>query len=192
MDSIGAALAVSAIRITPSRSTVTSLAPASLAARIARAMSACVEADIDGLVASWVGHDKSLTILDVSELPSDVASDVVGLLLRIVYDTLFWAGSLGISGRAQPLLIVVDEAHRFLPEGGDSSCHRILTRIAKEGRKYGVGLVVITQRPSEVDATVLSQCGTMIALRTTNPGDRTRIAAAFPMTSVASSISCLR
>ncbi|MCP1842141.1 DNA helicase HerA-like ATPase [Bradyrhizobium sp. USDA 4538] len=139
-----------------------------------------VEADIDGLVASWVGHDKPLTILDVSELPSDVAGDVVGLLLRIVYDTVFWAGSLAISGRSQPLLIVIDEAHRFLPEGSDSSCHRILTRIAKEGRKYGVGLVVVTQRPSEVDATVLSQCGTMIALRTTNPGDRTRVAAAFP------------
>jgi len=139
-----------------------------------------IQADIDGLVASWVGHDKPLTILDVSELPSDIASDVIGLLLRIVYDTLFWAGSLAISGKAQPLLIVVDEAHRFLPEGGDSSCHRILTRVAKEGRKYGVGLTVVTQRPSEVDATVLSQCGTMIALRTTNPGDRGRVAAAFP------------
>ncbi|WP_206078662.1 helicase HerA-like domain-containing protein [Allomesorhizobium camelthorni] len=139
-----------------------------------------VDADIDGLVASWVGHDKPITILDVSELPSDVASDVVGLLLRIVYDTLFWAGSLEISGKAQPLLIIVDEAHRFLPEGGDSSCHRILTRVAKEGRKYGVGLTVVTQRPSEIDVTVLSQCGTMIALRTTNPGDRSRVAAAFP------------
>ena len=139
-----------------------------------------VNADIDGLVASWVGHDKPLTILDISELPSDVASDVVGLLLRIVCDTLFWAGSLRISGKAQPLLIVVDEAHRFLAEGGDTSCHRILTRVAKEGRKYGIGLAVVTQRPSEVDATVLSQCGTMIALRTTNPGDRSRVAAAFP------------
>lgn len=143
-------------------------------------LSGKVNADIDGLVASWVGHDKPLTIIDVSELPSDVASDVVGLLLRIVYDTLFWAGSLGISGEAQPLLIVVDEAHRFLPDSGDSSCHRILTRVAKEGRKYGVGLVVVTQRPSEIDATVLSQCGTMIALRTTNPGDRSRVASAFP------------
>jgi DNA helicase HerA-like ATPase len=57
---------------------------------------------------------------------------------------------------------------------------RILTRVAKEGRKYGVGLVVITQRPSEVDATILSQCGTMIALRTTSPQDRSRVAAAFP------------
>jgi len=139
-----------------------------------------IGADIDGLVASWVGNDKPLTVLDVSELPSDVAADVVGLLLRIVYDTLFWAGSLAISGKSQPLLIVVDEAHRFLPDGGDSSCHRILTRIAKEGRKYGVGLAIVTQRPSEVDTTVLSQCGTMIALRTTNPGDRGRVAAAFP------------
>lgn len=136
--------------------------------------------DIDGLVASWVGHDRPLSILDVSELPSDIAGDVVGLLIRIVYDTLLWAGTLAISGKAQPLLIVVDEAHRFLPEGGDSSCHRILTRVAKEGRKYGVGLAVVTQRPSEVDSTVLSQCGTMIALRTTSPQDRSRVAAAFP------------
>jgi len=143
-------------------------------------LSGRVENDIDGLVSSWVGHDKPLTILDVSELPSDVASDVVGLLIRTVYDTLFWAGSLAVSGKTQPLLIVVDEAHRFLPEGGNGSCHRILTRIAKEGRKYGIGLAVVTQRPSDVDATVLSQCGTMIALRTTSPQDRTRVAAAFP------------
>lgn len=136
--------------------------------------------DLNRLVAEWVGHEKPLTILDVSELPSDVAGDVIGLLVRIVYDTLHWAGSLAVSGRAQPLLIVVDEAHRFLPEGEDTSCHRILKRIAKEGRKYGVGLMVVTQRPSEIDATVLSQCGTMIALRTTNPGDRGRVAAAFP------------
>jgi DNA helicase HerA-like ATPase len=143
-------------------------------------LSGRVKADIDGLVCSWVGHDKAITVLDVSELPSDVASDVVGLLIRIVYDTLFWAGSLAISGKAQPLLIIVDEAHRFLPEGGDGSCHRILTRVAKEGRKYGVGLAVVTQRPSEIDVSVLSQCGTMIALRTTSPQDRTRVAAAFP------------
>lgn len=139
-----------------------------------------VTRDIGELVASWVGAEKPLTIIDVSELPSDIGSDVVGLLLRIVYDTLFWAGGLPISGKLQPLLIVLDEAHRFLPEGGDSSCHRILGRVAKEGRKYGVGLMVVTQRPSEIDATVLSQCGTMIALRTTNPGDRSRVAAAFP------------
>jgi DNA helicase HerA-like ATPase len=139
-----------------------------------------VEADIDGLIASWVGGADPLSILDVSELPSDVAGDVVGLMLRIVYDTLFWAGSRAISGKSQPLLIVIDEAHRFLPKDGVGSCHRILTRISKEGRKYGVGLVIVTQRPSEIDGTVLSQCGTMIALRTTSPLDRSRVAAAFP------------
>lgn len=139
-----------------------------------------ITADVDQLVSSWVGSDKPLSILDVSELPADVAGDVVGLLLRIVYDMLFWAGSQPVSGKSQPLLIVVDEAHRFLPEGSDTSSHRILTRIAKEGRKYGVGLLVVTQRPSELDSTVLSQCGTMIALRTTNPSDRSRVAAAFP------------
>lgn len=139
-----------------------------------------IASDIDGLVASWVGHELPLTILDVSELPSEIATDVVGLLLRVIYDTLFWAGSQPVSGRAQPLLIVIDEAHRFLPEGGDTSCQRILTKVAKEGRKYGVGVLVVTQRPSDIDATILSQCGTMIALRTTNPGDRSKVAAAFP------------
>ncbi len=136
--------------------------------------------DLDSVVSSWIGHNFALSILDVSELPSDVASTVVGLVVRIVYDTLFWAGSLPIGGRQQPLMIVVDEAHRFLPEGQETSAHRILGRIAKEGRKYGVGLMVVTQRPSEIDSTVLSQCGTMIALRTTNPSDRSRVSAAFP------------
>jgi DNA helicase HerA-like ATPase len=139
--------------------------------------------DLDGLIASWVGHAGILTILDVSELPADVASGLVGLLIRLVYDTLLWAGSLPVGGRSQPLLIVLDEAHRFLPavaEGQQTSAHRTLTRIAKEGRKYGVGLMVVTQRPSEIDATILSQCGSMIALRTTNPNDRARVASAFP------------
>lgn len=138
------------------------------------------QADLDSVVSSWIGHDAALSILDVSELPSDVASNVVGLVVRIVYDTLFWAGSLAIGGRQQPLMIVVDEAHRFLPEGQETSAHRILSRVAKEGRKYGVGLMVVTQRPSEIDSTVLSQCGTMIALRTTNPSDRSRVAGSFP------------
>jgi hypothetical protein len=139
-----------------------------------------IVSDLDTVVRSWVGSDKALTIFDVSELPSEVASTVVGLVIRVVYDTLFWAGASAIGGRAQPLMIVVDEAHRFIPDGVESSAHRVLGKIAKEGRKYGVGLTVITQRPSEIDSTVLSQCGTMIALRTTNPSDRGRVAAAFP------------
>lgn len=139
-----------------------------------------VESDLAGLLASWVGHDRPLTVLNIADIPSDVAADLVGLLVRIVYETLYWADTAPMSGRNQPLLIILDEAHRFLPDGADSAAFRTLTRIAKEGRKYGVGLMVVTQRPGEIDGTVLSQCGTMIALRTTNPKDRSRVASAFP------------
>lgn len=136
--------------------------------------------DLHDLVQSWVGHDKPLTVLDVSGLPPEVLSTVVGTLIRIVYDLLYWALDLPISGQNQPLLVVLEEAHIFLPEGGDSAAHRTITRIAKEGRKYGVGLCVVTQRPGEIESTVLSQCGTMIALRLTNSADRTKVEAAMP------------
>jgi hypothetical protein len=136
--------------------------------------------DLHDLVKSWVGHNKPLTILDVSGLPSEVLSTIVGTVIRIVYDTLFWALDLPISGRKQPLLIVLEEAHIFLPEGGDSAAHRTVSKIAKEGRKYGIGLCAVTQRPVEIDSTVLSQCGTVIALRLSNSADRTKVEAAMP------------
>jgi len=136
--------------------------------------------DLDSLVSSWVGHDRPVTVLDVSSLPSEITSTVVGTLLRIVYDTLFWAGNSPISGKEQPLLLVLEEAHLFLPEGQESAAHRTVKKIAKEGRKYGVGLLIVTQRPSEIDATALSQCGTMIALRMSNSTDRSKVSGAMP------------
>jgi len=139
-----------------------------------------IKGDLHDLVKSWVGHDNPLTVLDVSGLPSEVLSAIVGTLIRIAYDMLFWAFDLPISGRNQPLLIVLEEAHIFLPEGGDSAAHRTISRIAKEGRKYGIGLCVVTQRPVEIESTVLSQCGTMIALRLTNSTDRAKVEAAMP------------
>ena len=136
--------------------------------------------DLHDLVRSWVGHDKALTVLDVSGLPSEVLSTVVGTLVRIVYDTLFWALDLLISGQRQPLLVLLEEAHLFLPEGIDSPAHRTISKVAKEGRKYGIGLGVVTQRPIEIDSTVLSQCGTLIALRLTNSADRGKVESAMP------------
>jgi DNA helicase HerA-like ATPase len=149
-------------------------------AQLSPSLDGAVAQDLDALVAAWVGHPKPVTILDVSGTPSEILPTIVGTLVRIVYDILFWAGSLPISGRNQPLLVVVDEAHRFVPEKGDSSAHRILSMVAKEGRKYGVGLAIVTQRPSEIDSTILSQCGSMIALRLTNDADRSKIAAVIP------------
>lgn len=138
------------------------------------------EVDLDWLVRSWIGHDRPITVLDVSGLPAEVLSIIVGTLFRIIYDMLFWAADLDVGGRKQPLLIALEEAHIFLPEGIDSPAHRSVARIAKEGRKYGVGLCVVTQRPTEIDSAILSQCGTMIALRLTNPSDRGRVEATMP------------
>jgi DNA helicase HerA-like ATPase len=139
-----------------------------------------VQSDLDSLVRDWIGHDKPITIFDLSGLPSEVLPTIVGTMLRVIYDMLFWGQDLPIGGRQQPLLVIVDEAHRFLPEGGDTSAHRTLSTIAKEGRKYGTGLMLVTQRPSEIDTAVLSQCGSLIALRITNSADRGKVAAAVP------------
>lgn len=139
-----------------------------------------VQADLDELVRDWAGHDRPVTIFDVSGLPSDVLPTIVGTMLRVIYDMLFWAQDLAAGGREQPLLVVIDEAHRFVPEGADTPAHRTLSTIAKEGRKYGVGLMLVSQRPSEIDSAILSQCGSLVALRVTNSADRAKVSASVP------------
>jgi hypothetical protein len=143
-------------------------------------LDAHVTEDLATLVATWVGGPKQVTIVDVSGIPSEVLGTVVGTMMQLVYDTLFWGMALPVGGREQPLLVVVDEAHRFLPGDGGGIAAAVFAKIAKEGRKYGVGLLVVTQRPSDVDPGVLSQCGTMIALRVTNPADKAAVAATVP------------
>ena len=71
-------------------------------------------------------------------------------------------------------------AHRIVPEGKETSANGIVNKIVKEGRKYGVGLLVVSQRPSDIDAGVLSQCGSMISLRLSNPTDRSRVSSTIP------------
>lgn len=139
-----------------------------------------VGADLDALVRDWTGHDRPVTIFDVSDLPSEILPTIVGTMLRVIYDMLFWAQDLAVGGREQPLLVVIDEAHRFVPEGADSPAHRTLSTIAKEGRKYGVGLMLVSQRPSEIESALLSQCGSLLALRVTNSADRANVAASVP------------
>lgn len=139
-----------------------------------------IRADLDTLLIKWIGGDRPITVLDVSGLPPEVLGTVVGTMLRLIYDALFWAMNLPVGGRQQPLLLVLEEAHRFLPADDQTAAHRAVARIAKEGRKYGVGLMVVTQRPSDIDSAVLSQCGTMIALRVTNGNDRGAVAGMVP------------
>ena len=130
-----------------------------------------VEKDLDGLLASWLGDDKPISILDLSGVPPSIQSEVVGALLRIVYEALFWARDIPEGGRERPLLLVLEEAHAYLTaEQGAASA--AVKRVAKEGRKYGIGIMLVSQRPSEIESTILSQCGTLFALRLTNSGDR--------------------
>ena len=134
-----------------------------------------VEEDLDRLLASWLGDEKPVTILDLSGASPAIQSELVGTLLRLVYDALFWARNLPEGGRERPLLVVLEEAHTYL--GGDrrGSASSAIQRIAKEGRKYGIGIMLVSQRPSEIDSTILSQCGTMFALRLTNDADRNHV-----------------
>lgn len=139
-----------------------------------------VEADLDALVGEWIGHDLPISVFDMSSLPSEMLPTIVGTILRVIYDIILWGQDLDIGGRNQPLLVVIDEAHLFIPDGDDSLANRMLSMLAKEGRKYGIGLVLVSQRPSELDGTVLSQCGSFIAMRLTNASDQSRVAQTVP------------
>ncbi|MFH1238254.1 MAG: ATP-binding protein [archaeon] len=137
-----------------------------------------VKKDLDDLLFMWLGDEKPVTILDLSGIPSEIVASISGALLNTVYDALFWGQNTKVGGKQQPLLIVLEEAHNYLKAGESSISSRTVQNIAKEGRKYGVGLLLVTQRPSELDETVLSQCGTMIALRMNNSKDRGHIKSA--------------
>lgn len=136
------------------------------------------ENDLDAMFLKWLGNELPITILDLSGIPSEITSSISGTLLKIIYDGLFWGVNTKVGGKNQPLLIVLEEAHSYLKAGEHSISSRTVQMIAKEGRKYGVGLLLVTQRPSELDETVLSQCGTMIALRMNNSKDRGHIRSA--------------
>ena len=138
------------------------------------------EKDLDELLAGWLGGEKPLTILDLSSVPSGVLERLVGSILNIVYEALFWSREKSEGGIERPLLVVMEEAHRYLSGGAKGVAAKVVQRIAKEGRKYGVGAMVVSQRPSEVDETVLSQCGTVFALRLSNPRDRARVSGTLP------------
>lgn len=119
------------------------------------------------------GKKGGIKIIDFSEVPSDVLPLMVSLLARIIFTANQWSES----AERHPISILCDEAHLYVPQeasahSADSVAVEIFERIAKEGRKYGIGLVVISQRPSEVNRTVLSQCNNVIAMRLTNGDDQ--------------------
>ncbi|MGB3797741.1 MAG: DUF87 domain-containing protein [Alteraurantiacibacter sp.] len=125
------------------------------------------------------GDGKPISIVDVSGVPSDITSTVVAVLSRLVFDFAIW----GRNEKTHPILLVCEEAHRYVPNernADSSSVGRVLSRIAKEGRKYGISLGLITQRPSDLAEGVLSQCGTIISMRLNNDRDQAFVKSAMP------------
>ena len=119
---------------------------------------------------------KPIAILDLSAVPSEITPVLVALLARMVFDHALW--SRGEDRR--PVLLVCEEAHRYIPNDQMTPARRVLERIAKEGRKYGVALGLVSQRPSDLAEGVLSQCGTIIAMRLNNERDQAHVRSAMP------------
>lgn len=125
-------------------------------------------------------NEKGNKIIDFSEVPSDILPITAGLVARLIFSVQQWTNK----AERHPIALFCDEAHLYIPSYEDSVIEKRglynFERIAKEGRKYGVSLVVISQRPADVSKTVLSQCGNFISMRLSNPDDQNVIRRLFP------------
>lgn len=139
------------------------------------------EKDLHNLLSEWIGSSNRLVIIDLSGVPFEVLDLTVGLISRVVYDSMFWGRFEEYTGKNRPILLAYEEAHTYLNRNDSSTYSKAaVERIFKEGRKFGVGALVISQRPSEISETILAQVGTIIALRSTNSLDQSIIKSASP------------
>ena len=137
--------------------------------------------DLHNLLNEWIGNSEKMTILDLSGVPFEVLDITVGIITRFIYDSMFWGRNENYTGKKRPILLVFEEAHTYLNKNADNSYSRLaVEKIFKEGRKFGVGSLIISQRPSEISETILAQIGTFIALRLTNSGDQSIIKSSAP------------
>jgi uncharacterized protein len=121
-------------------------------------------------------NDKPITIIELTGIPHEIVNVVVSVICRMTFDFALWS-----EGKV-PVTIVCEEAHRYVPANaalGFEPCRRAIAKIAKEGRKYGASLCIVTQRPTEIDPTILSQCNTVFALRMSNDRDQEIVTSAI-------------
>ena len=134
------------------------------------------------LIASWIENDKQISVLNLSGIPYNILDVVIGVLSNLIFDTVYYA--LKIDDKkyeGRPLLICYEEAHRYLNAGTQNSfSQNAVERIMKEGRKFGLGAMIISQRPVEIPNTIISQVSTFIALRLTNSEDQSKIISFAP------------
>jgi len=134
------------------------------------------------LIASWIENEKQISVLNLSGIPYNILDVVIGVLSNLLFDTVYY--TLKINDKkyeGRPLLICYEEAHRYLnAETQNSFSQNAVERIMKEGRKFGLGAMIISQRPVEIPNTIISQVSTFIALRLTNSEDQSRIISFAP------------
>lgn len=140
------------------------------------------------IIAQFVGEKKSegggsqdIRILDISGLPNEVAGPLSAMLARLLFQYKIYQTT--DERKKDPVVLVCEEAHRYVPDRGAAeyaAAQTAIRRIAREGRKYGIGLVLVSQRPSDVESTVISQCGTWLVLRLTNAADQQHVARFLP------------
>ncbi len=133
------------------------------------------------IIKQFINPEHSLKIIDLSGVPNEIAGICSAVIARTLFSFKVWEKSE--ERENNPLLLVCEEAHRYVPNRGEAqyeAAQDAIKRIAKEGRKYGLGLFLISQRPSEVESTVLSQCNSWIVLRLTNDADREQVKSILP------------
>ncbi len=133
------------------------------------------------IVKQFLGDSDPIRIIDLSGVPNEVAGAASSAIARMLFSVKLW--QTREERESNPVLLVCEEAHRYVPNRGEAqyeAAQDAIRRIAKEGRKYGIGLMLISQRPSEVEATVLSQCNSWIVMRITNDSDRRHVQGILP------------
>jgi hypothetical protein len=136
---------------------------------------------LPSVLAQFIGSDKPVCIIDFSGVPNEVAGIASAVIARTLFNVKVWESVT--ERESSPILLVCEEAHRYVPNTGEAqyeAAQEAIRRIAKEGRKYGIGLMLVSQRPSEVESTVLSQCNSWIVLRLTNDSDREHVRSILP------------
>jgi DNA helicase HerA-like ATPase len=145
-------------------------------------------ADFEDIIQQFLGYlnKSNVTIVDLSGIPFEVLSITVSLVSRLIFDFCFHYSKLRHKGDETndvPVMIVCEEAHNYIPQNESAayrSSRKSLERVAKEGRKYGLSLMVVSQRPSEVSETIFAQCNNFVALRLTNDADQSYVRRLFP------------
>jgi DNA helicase HerA-like ATPase len=133
------------------------------------------------IVNQFLGGVVAMRIVVLSGIPNEIAGATSSASARTLFSVKLWQTRK--ERESNPVLLVCEEAHRYVPNRGEAqyeAAQDAIRRLAKEGRKYGIGLILVSQRPSEVEATVLSQCNSWIVLRITNESDRSYVQGILP------------